>query len=203
LDFIQGRFFSLTMKKWQIGIVVGGCILASIVFVLVLGIGWTVGTYNDLVNQEESIDGSWAQVENQYQRKVDLIPTLVATVEGYQEFEAGTLANITRLRTQWMEADTPEEQIETAGELDTALRSVILTYEAYPNLQSISAVRDLIVELEGTENRITTARMRYNEDVKEFNANIRTFPTVLRANSFGFEKREYFESDSAPNQPGM
>jgi LemA protein len=186
------------LKAGAIAVAVVG---ALVVLILLITVIWTVSAYNDLVTKDENIDGSWAQVENQYQRKVDLIPTLVETVEDYQEFEESTLTNITALRTRWMEAGSAEEQVEIAGELDQALRSIILTYENYPYLQSIVVVHDLMVELEGTENRITVERMRYNEDVRDFNKEIKKFPKVLIANSFGFEERSYFESDAAPENP--
>ncbi len=175
--------------------------IATVVIIIIVSIVWVGGTYNELVSMEEDVDASWAQVENQYQRKIDLIPTLIATVEGYKEFEAGTLENVTALRTQWMNADSSEDQMDASNQLDAELVSIILTYENYPYLQAIEAVRDLMVELEGTENRITVERMRYNEDVRDYNKAIRQFPTVIIANSFGFEEAEYFESDAAPDQP--
>jgi len=184
------------------GAVIGIAAAAVLVILLLSTIIWTIAAYNGLVDKDESVDEKWAQVENQYQRKVDLIPSLISTVEGYQEFEEGTLTNITRLRTQWMEAGSVEDQVEASSELDAALRSIILVYESYPYLQSIEAVRDLIVELEGTENRISVERMRYNEAVRYYNAKIRKFPTVMIANMFGFDERSYYESDAAPNAPG-
>jgi LemA protein len=187
------------MKK---GAVIG-IIAAVVVFIILLSsIIWTISTYNKLVQMDESVDGKWAQVENEYQRKIDLIPELVATVEGYKEFEESTLTNITALRSQWMEASgNAEEQVDISNQLDTALRSIILTVEAYPYLQSIQAVSNLMVSLEGAENRITVERMRYNEEVKDINTKVKQFPTVLIANTFGFEERSYFESDAAPDNP--
>ena len=186
------------MKGPMIAVV---AVIAVILLIVVGTIIWMVASYNGLVTMEENVDASWAQVENQYQRKFDLIPQLVAAVEDYQEFENSTLTEITALRTQWQNADTQEEQIDTANQLDTALRSIILTYESYPYLQSVVVVRDLMIELEGTENRITVERMRYNEDVRDFNKEIKKFPKVIIANMFGFEEREYFESDIAPDNP--
>ncbi len=188
--------------KAKPGAIIGIVIGVILVLLLLSTVIWTIAAYNGLVDKDEGVDEKWAQVENQYQRKVDLIPTLVSTVEGYQEFEEGTLTNITRLRSQWMEAGSVEEQVEASSELDAALRSIILVYESYPYLQSIEAVRDLIVELEGTENRISVERMRYNEAVKDYNAKIRKFPTVIIAGMFGFDERSYYESDAAPNNPG-
>lgn len=187
----------------KVGLIAAAVVVGAVFLFLIGAVVWTAGTYNDLVGKEESIDNQWAQVENQYQRKIDLIPTLISTVEGYQEFESGTLQNVTALRTQWMQAGSTEEQVDASNQLDAALRSIILTYEAYPYLGSIDAVRDLIVQLEGTENRITVERMRYNDAVKDYNTRIRQFPAVIVANSFGFEKRSYFESGAAPNQPGL
>ncbi|MGA1792939.1 MAG: LemA family protein [Thermoplasmatota archaeon] len=185
------------------GVIIGIIAAAAVFVILLSSVIWTISTYNKLVKLEEDVDSDWAQVENQYQRKIDLIPTLVATVEDYQEFEESTLTNITDLRTRWMEASgNEEEQLDISNQLDTALRSIILTYENYPYLQSIVAVSDLMVELEGTENRITVERMRYNDGVREFNTKIKQFPTVIIANSFGFDERSYFESDFAPDNPG-
>jgi len=189
--------------KMKPGVVIGIIAVVAIFLIILSSVIWTISTYNKLVNLEEGVDNDWAQVENQYQRKIDLIPTLVATVEGYKEFEASTLTNITDLRTRWMEASgNEEEQLDISSQLDTALRSIILTYENYPDLHSIIAVSDLMTELEGTENRITTERMRYNDGVREFNTKIKQFPTVIIANSFGFDERSYFESDYAPDNPG-
>lgn len=183
------------------GVIAGAVAAGILLMIILITIIWTVASYNSLVTMDEDVDGSWAQVENQYQRKVDLIPTLIETVVDYQEFEESTLTNITELRSRWMEADSQDEQVEVAGELDQALRSIILTYENYPYLQSVVVVHDLMVELEGTENRITVERMRYNEDVRDFNKEIKKFPKVIIANSFGFDERSYFESDAAPDNP--
>jgi LemA protein len=181
----------------RLGIVVIVVILAVVIFAV-----WIMLTYNSFVRQEETVDSQWAQVTNEYQRKVDLIPQLVETVDDYQEFEASTLENVTALRTQWMDAKTTEEQVNTTNELDAALRSIILTYESYPYLQSIEAVSSLMYTLEGTENRITVERMRYNEDVRDFNSDVRSFPKSMVANWFDFDEREYYRSAAGPDQPG-
>jgi len=181
--------------------IVIGVVIVVVILILIGFTGAFISDYNTLVEMENDIDGQWAQVENQYQRKIDLIPTLVSTVEGYQEFESSTLMNVTALRSQWMSAGSTNEQVEITNQLDSALRSIILTYEAYPDLHSIVAVRDLIVELEGTENRISVERMRYNENVKDYNTEIEQFPSVIVANMFGFDERAYFESDVSPDQP--
>jgi LemA protein len=100
-----------------------------------------------------------------------------------------------------MEADSVEEQVDISNQLDTALRSIIVTFEAYPYLQSIQAVTNLMISLEGMEARIATERGRYNDAVKEFNTKVRKFPTMIIAGMFDFDEREYFESDVAPENP--
>jgi LemA protein len=182
--------------KGILGIVIIVAILAVVIFAV-----WAVMAYNSLVAQEETIDSQWAQVSNEYQRKVDLIPEIVAAVEGYQEYEAGTLENVTALRTQWMAADSTEEQLNLSEQLDQALIDIVLTYEEYPVLQADELVSSLMVTLEGTENRITVERMRYNEDVRDYNSDIRSFPRSIIAGWFDFEKRSYYESGQGPDQP--
>jgi LemA protein len=182
------------------GKVLGLVILGVVIALVIFGI-WAVVAYNGLVQQEETIDSQWAQVSNEYQRKIDLIPQLIETVEDYQEFEKSTLENVTALRTQWMNAKTTEEQVNVSSELDRALIDIIVTYEEYPYLQSIEAVSSLMVSLEGTENRITVERMRYNEDVRDFNTDVRSFPRSMIAGWFDFEKRSYYESGVGPDQP--
>jgi LemA protein len=182
--------------KGILGIVIIIAILAVIIFAV-----WAILAYNNLVSQEETIDSQWAQVSNEYQRKVDLIPEIVAAVEGYQEYEAGTLENVTALRTQWMAADSTEEQVNISEQLDQALIDIVLTYEEYPVLQADELVSSLMVTLEGTENRITVERMRYNEDVRDYNTDIRSFPRSIIAGWFDFEKRSYYESGQGPDQP--
>ena len=182
------------------GGIIGIVVVIAIIALAIFGI-WAIVAYNDLVSQEETIDSQWAQVSNEYQRKVDLIPQLVDTVEDYQEFEAGTLENVTALRTQWMNAKTTEDQVNASTELDKALLEIYLTYEDYPYLQSIEAVSSLMYTMEGTENRITVERMRYNEDVRDYNSDVRSFPRSIIAGWFGFEKRSYYESGIGPAQP--
>ena len=180
-------------------------ITIGVVGLLVLtGIGmtvWGVGTYNSLVEEEESVNGQWAQVQNQYQRKVDLIPQLIEQAENYMTFESSTLTNITALRSQWMNAETIEEKENISNALDAQVQSIIVTIESYPNLDSIEAVTSLMYSLEGTENRIATERMRYNEAVKDYNAHIKKFPAKIIADMNDFDERSYFESSNAPPAP--
>ena len=175
--------------------------LIAAVIVILATVAWMVLTYNGLVRENEKVDSQWAQVQNEYQRKVDLIPELVQTAQSYQQFEASTLTNITMLRTQWMNATTTEEQVNVTNQLDSQLATIIVTYENYPDLQSITVVRDLFYELAGTENRITVERMRYNEYVQDFNAHLKSFPASYVAGWGDFEEREYYESPNAPVAP--
>ncbi|MBN1540150.1 MAG: LemA family protein [Candidatus Thermoplasmatota archaeon] len=188
--------------KMKPGATIGIAATVVVFLIVLISAIWTISTYNKLVKMDEGVDGKWAQVENVYQYKIDLIPQLVATVEGYQEFETSTLTSIAELRSRWMEASgDEEEQLDISNQIDTALRSIILTYENYPNLQSIQAVSDLMVSLESVENQIKVERMRYNEEVRDLNTKVKQFPSVIVANAFGFEERSYFESNAAPDNP--
>lgn len=183
----------------KIGRVLGIIILVVVITVVIFGI-WAILAYNDLVAQEEGIDSQWAQVSNEYQRKLDLIPELAVLVEDYQDFERGTLENVTALRTQWMEA-SPDKQANLSTEVDRAMMEFIVTIESYPDLWALDAVQSLMVSLEGTENRITVERLRYNEDVRDYNSDVRSFPKSIIAGWFDFEKRSYYESGTGPDQP--
>ncbi len=169
--------------------------------VIVIGL-WLVGTYNRLITLDQTVSEKWAQVETQYQRRYDLIPNLVNTVEEYEQFEASLLTEITSLRSQWTSATTVDDQIETATQLDSAISRLLLVYENYPELQTITAISNLMDELAGTENRIAVERMRYNDAVRSYNTAIKRFPTNILANAFGFAEKTYFEaaegSEEAP-----
>jgi LemA protein len=173
-------------------------IVLAIVAVIVV---WLIGSYNNLISLSQSVDNQWAQVETQYQRRIDLIPNLVNTVKGYMQFEKSTLDRITSLRTQWQSAQTTEQKVSVANELESTLSKIILTYENYPQLQSIQAVSSLMDELAGTENRISVERMRYNDRVKDYNTAILMFPTNLMANYFGFTQKSYFQAIAGAEKP--
>ena len=188
----------MALSKSRLFVIISLIVIGIVVLATV---AWMVLTYNSLISENEKVDSQWAQVQNQYQRKIDLIPTLVSTASAYQQFEASTLTNITMLRTQWMNATTTEEQVNVTNQLDSQLATIIVTYENYPELQSITIVRDLFYELTGTENRIATERMRYNEYVQDFNAHMKSFPASFVAGWGDFEEREYYESPNAPAAP--
>lgn len=170
--------------------------------VAVLGF-WLWNGYNGLITANESVRAAWSQVETQYQRRVDLIPNLVRTVQGAADFEQETFTQVTAARTQWQSAESRSEQIAAAQNVDSALGRLLVTVENYPQLQATQAFRDFMVQLEGTENRIATARRDFNEEVRSFNVRVKRFPTNLLAGMFGFEAEQFFEaadgSDVAPD----
>lgn len=182
--------------------------LIIIAIVLILGL-WFTSKYNWLVNGDESVKTAWSQVENVYQRRADLIPNLVNTVKWAAAQEQDVLtavvearANATRANIDIKDVDALADYQQSQGELSTALWRLLMITENYPELKSIEAFRDLTVQLEGTENRISVERMNYNTAVKVFNIMLRSFPTNIVANLFWFEKANLFEaeewSDEAP-----
>jgi LemA protein len=189
-----------------------GCLAVLVIVALVAGLmAW--GSYNGLISKAEAVDAQWAQVENVYQRRADLIPNLVATVQGAAGFEKATLEAVTEARASVgrMQVNAGDlvnnpaafakwEQAQ-AG-LGAALQRLMVVAEAYPDLKATAAFRDLQVQLEGTENRITVERMRFNETALAYNTGRKRFPTNLLANMFGFGEKPYFKavagSDQAP-----
>ncbi|MFW9598414.1 MAG: LemA family protein [Paludibacter sp.] len=179
-------------------------ILISIAALLVLGVFWGVGKYNGLVTKDEAVSGQWANVENQYQRRADLIPNLVATVKGYAKHESETLEGVIAARSKATQITvdpdnlTPEKLKEyqaAQGQLSSALGKLLMITENYPDLKANQNFMELQAQLEGTENRITTERGRFNEMCIEFNSSIRRFPTSLVASLAGLEKKAYFEAE--------
>jgi LemA protein len=167
-----------------------------LVIVAVIAV-WFIGTYNNLVVLNQAVDNQWAQVQTQYQRRIDLIPNLVNTAKGYMQFEKSLLEQITSLRSQWMAAATVDDKVRFGNSLDTALGRLLAVYENYPNLKSDTVVASLMDELAGTENRIAVERMRFNDRVRDYDTTIKLFPTNAIAGMFGFNERPYFQA-----QPG-
>ena len=179
-----------------------------IVVVAVLAI-WAVSGYNGLVTMDETVSTQWANVETQYQRRVDLIPNLVSTVKGYATHEKETLEGVISARSQATQikvnADdlTPEKlaQYQQAqGAISSALGKLLAITERYPDLKANQQFQELQAQLEGTENRINVARTNFNNTAKEFNTAIRRFPKNILAGLFGFEKRAYFEAAAGAEQ---
>jgi len=182
-------------KNW---VIILGIIGAIILIVLL----WYISTYNSLVKQNEAVNGQWAQVETQYQRRVDLIPNLVNTVSGYANFEKSTLTQITELRSQWQNAQTVNDKVNTANQIESTLSKLLVITENYPDLKANQNFIALQDELANTENKIAVERGRYNNEVRDFNARIKTFASNIIAGSLGYSDRQYFQSqtgaDSAP-----
>ncbi|HVK97049.1 MAG TPA: LemA family protein [Flavisolibacter sp.] len=182
----------------------GKSTLFIVLGILVIFLFWGCSGYNGLVAQDENVKKVWNDVQNQYQRRSDLIPNLVRTVQGEANFERGTLTDVisARARATSMQISpenlTPEniQQFQQAqGQLSGALSRLLVTVEQYPNLRANDAFRNLQVELAGTENRIATARRDFNAAVQEYNVRVRRFPTNIFASIMGFRPREGFTAD--------
>jgi len=169
--------------------------VAIIIILVVIGIFWFVGQQNSLITLEEGVDAAWSEVDNQLQRRSDLIPNLVATVRGFAEQEEEVFTQIADARARLAGAGSVGETAESYGELQSALSRLLVVVENYPQLRSNENFIRLQDELAGTENRIAVARRRYNESVQRFNTRIRLFPARIVANRLGLEQREYFEID--------
>ena len=180
---------------------------------LVLLGGTCVGTYNKLVRLDQSAAAQWAQVENAYQRRADLVPNLVETVKGAAAFERETITAVTEARSRVGQV-APQKDITTdrqafgqyqaaQDQLGGALSRLLVVAEAYPNLKATENFRDLQAQLEGTENRIAVERMRYNEAARDFNTARATFPTSLVAGIFGgrFAERQFFTAKAGSDVP--
>lgn len=174
-------------------------VIALIVIIVILGL-FAFSTYNGLVTSEEAVTSAWSQVENQLQRRLDLIPNLVNTVKGYAAHEEAVFTEVTRAREKLIGAGSVADMAEANQELSGALSRLLAIAENYPQLKADANFRQLADELAGTENRIAVARMDYNNAVQTFNTKIRRFPTVIFANMFGFERKEYFQAEEGASQ---
>jgi LemA protein len=179
-----------------------GCLGVLVVLALVVG-GVVVGKYNSLVGLGQGVDAQWAQVENQYQRRADLVPNLVATVKGAADFEKSTLEEVVKARASVGQTTIDPKNLpndpaamakyqQAQDQLSSALSRLLVVTENYPQLKSDALFRDLMSQLEGTENRITVARNRYIKAVQDYNVGIRTFPNNLTAMMFGYKEKPNF-----------
>lgn len=169
-----------------------------VILVIILGIFFTVrGMYNSLVRLDEGVKSAWAQVENQLQRRYDLIPNYVETVKGYAKHEKEVFLKVTEARSKVGSAANIKDKINANNELTSALSRLLLIVERYPDLKANQNFIRLQDELAGTENRIAVERRRYNEAVRIYNVKIRSFPTNLMAGVFGFTKAEFFKAPAA------
>jgi len=179
-------------------------ILISVAAVLVLAFFWGMSGYNGLVSKQEEVNSQWSNVESQYQRRSDLIPNLVATVKGYASHESSTLEGVVAARAKATQVTidpanlTPEKLQEyqaAQGQVSSALGKLLMITENYPDLKANQNFLELQAQLEGTENRISVERNRFNELAKAYNTSIRRFPTNILAGMFGFDKKPYFEAE--------
>ena len=166
---------------------------------------WTKGVYNNLVTQDEGVKTAWSQVENQYHRRADLIPNLVNTVKGYAAHEKNTLEGVMNARAKATQTtidptnlneETMKQYQAAQGELSNALSRLMVVVERYPELKANENFRELQVQLEGTENRITVERKRFNEVAQGYNTYVRTFPNNILSGIFGFQTKAYFTAEA-------
>lgn len=166
-------------------------VVLGVALVVALIIG---GQYNGFVRSAEAVDTQWAQVEGQYQRRFDLVPNLVASVEGVMKQEKEVFGALAEARTKYAGAATTDAKVAAAGEFDSALSRLLVVMENYPQLRSVETVQSLMAEIAGTENRISVERGRFNDMVRDYNVSVKTFPGTLIAKLFGFEARALFEA---------
>ncbi len=171
-------------------------ILIGVGAVFLLLVLWTVSAYNGLISLQATTDEQWANVETQYQRRVDLVPNLVSTVRGYAAHESQLFTQIAQLRSQWQTAGTVGAKMQAAQAIDSALGRLIAVAENYPQLKANENFLSLQDELAGTENRISVSRTRYNEAVKNYNTATRKVPTNVIAGLFGFAQKQSFEAQA-------
>jgi LemA protein len=182
------------MRAKAVLIALGGFVVLLLIWMVFLLI-WFVSLNNRLVALRENVRTAWGQVETVLQRRFDLIPNLVNTVKGYASHEKELFEQVTQLRSQWGSAQTTDEKVKTAGQLEGALARLLVVAERYPDLKASQNFRDLQYELAGTENRITVERQRYNDAVRAHNTAIRQFPGSVIAGMRGFTAdAEYFEA---------
>jgi LemA protein len=182
-------------KKWLTWPVI-------IIVVIVLLALYAGGKYNGFVTKNEAVTTQWAQVESQYQRRFDLIPNLVSSVQGAMKQETAVFTALAEARTRYAGATTADQKAGAATGVESSLARLLVVMENYPQLKSIDTVQNLQAELAGTENRVAVERMRYNETVQTYNVSVKTFPGSLVAGIFGFDPRTMFEAvEGAENVP--
>ena len=168
-------------------------VVGLLVLFIIIPYSYLKGTYNSLVTMDETVKGAWAQVENQLQRRYDLIPNYVETVKGYAAHEKEVFVKVTEARSKVAGAGNINEKMQANNQLSSALSRLMVVVERYPELKANTNFIRLQDELAGTENRIAVERRRFNETVKVYNIKIRSFPTNIIAGMFGFEKATFFE----------
>ncbi len=186
----------------------GYIFLISLVVLIIILFSWGVRINNNMATKDEAVTSQWHQVETQYQRRMDLIPNLAATVQSYANFEKSTLTEVTSLRASMGQASTNynapgakiDDKVNAINQMESSLGRLMVVVEKYPDLKAGEQYSQLMTELEGTENRVSVQRMRFNEVVQDYNTYIRTFPHSMFAGMFHYESRAYFESDAAASK---
>lgn len=180
-------------------------VLAVIAVLLLLAYSSVKSSYNNMVTMQEGVTAQWSQVENVYQRRSDLIPNLVSTVKGYADFEKETLTQVIEARAKATAVNINPDKLDAQSlqnfqnaqsGLSSALSKLMVVVEKYPELKANQGFLDLQAQLEGTENRITVERQKFNQTAQSYNTFIRTFPKNIFAGMFGFEKKAYFEAEN-------
>jgi len=184
------------MDTGKIILVVVG-VFAFIIFIFV---AWFVTTHNSLVNADQETNAAWSKVENQYQRRADLLPNLVEVVKGYAKHESTVFEEVTKARSQWADAKTPDDKVKAAGEIDSALSRLMVVVEAYPDLKASSNFAALQAQIEGTENRISTERGRYTDIATAYNKKIKGIPTSFVADIYGYKEKPLFQADKGTDK---
>jgi len=194
-------------KGMMIGCAIGAVVLLAVGMLVI----WGISSYNNMVSLDQAVIQSWAQVENQYQRRADLIPNLVNTVKGYADFEKEVLTKVTEARARVSQFNITPEVLNDPqafakfqslqGELSGALSRLLVTVENYPQLKANENFLQLQAQLEGTENRISVERKKFNEVVQSYNTTIKRFPASLMAGMFGFGEKQYFKAIQGADTP--
>lgn len=192
-------------KKFLLGC--GGALITFIFFIAI----WSISSYNKLVSKNEGVNQQWGQVQNQYQRRMDLIPNLVNTVKGYAAHEKATLEGVINARSKATSIQLTPEALndpksvakfqQVQGELSSALSRLMAVAENYPNLKANENFLQLQSQLEGTENRIARERQKYNDVVKDYNLSVKRFPSAIFAGMFGYRDKPYFEAKTGAENP--
>lgn len=179
-----------------------GLVFIGVILILIFGIGgYFVTTYNSLVSAENQVDAKWSQVENVMQRRADLIPNLVNSVQGSMAHETEIVTQITEARKAYNDANTPQEKVDANTQIEQSIGTMVsVIQENYPQLASNENVKTLMVQLEGTENRISVERKNYIDEVQAYNQNLVRFPKNIVANLMGFEKKANFKADEGADQ---
>ena len=185
----------MKLSKALIALIVVGLLVLSIA-------GWMAGSYNDMVTRRNRVDNATAQLDSAYQRRFDLVPNLVESVKGAQAQEQKVFGDLANARAKYSGATSSEDRVAAAGQYESALSRLLVVVENYPDLKSNETVQNLMVQLEGTENRIKVERDNYSREANDYNTNIQRVPRSLLANLFGFEKKDLYTAqtgaDTAP-----